>query len=449
MAVEEINVSDQIVAFKRKMAPRRDALKRAYASVTDHVRRATEKIHTECGCRARRDTRSRVRRDQGRQGSGGGAPGDPQDRLRRRPRRVPGRARERVVRGGRRVSRDEPVRGARGREAEPRQVFLRAQGRQAANLQRLLVEAAGAWRGRTRSSPRRAPFSIGSGNTRASSIPTGNAPMPTACAAGSRATRRSACRRTWMRARSSAGSIPATSRSTRRSSPATGAATIPFDGTHRLETREIPSPAVCSMFRTYQGWTALTQQGPNDGTLRLIPIAEGISYVLLRALQDDVAGGRSVRRRCRAARSASARNGTPTSWPASSRFPRSCPATRCGGTPTSVTRSATSMPARSMRASSTSARRPTAPKNRAYLPKQKRAFLDGRSAPDFAAMDFEVDFQGRATEKDLTDSGGPKWVSRSRSRTRAVWLVGQNLFQPRDGRPCSAAGRHLSRVPMP
>ena len=62
----------------------------------------------------------------------------------------------------------------------------------------------------------------------------------------------------------------------------------PCDATHRLQTREIPSPAVCSMFRTYQGWTALTRQGPRDGTLRLIPIAEGISYVLLRALQDDV-----------------------------------------------------------------------------------------------------------------------------------------------------------------
>src|SRR5436305_13825745 len=45
------------------------------------------------------------------------------------------------------------------------------------------------------------------------------------------------------------------------------------------------------MFLTYQGWTALTRQGPNDGTLRLIPIAEGIAYVLLRALQDDVAEG--------------------------------------------------------------------------------------------------------------------------------------------------------------
>jgi hypothetical protein len=48
---------------------------------------------------------------------------------------------------------------------------------------------------------------------------------------------------------------------------------------------------------------------------------------------------------------------------------------------------------------------PDCPKNRAYLPKQKQAFLQGRSAPDFAAMDFEVNFQGRATEQDLTDLG--------------------------------------------
>ena len=49
----------------------------------------------------------------------------------------------RLVRGSRRVPRDEPLRTTRGREAEPRQVFLGAEGRQAANLQRLLVEAAG------------------------------------------------------------------------------------------------------------------------------------------------------------------------------------------------------------------------------------------------------------------------------------------------------------------
>ena len=113
--------------------------------------------------------------------------------------------------------------------------------------------------------------------------------MPTASAAASPATRRSASRRTWTPARSSAGSIPATSASTRQVFAGDWRGYDPFDGTHRLETHEIPSPAVCSVFRTYQGWTALTRQGPTDGTLRLIPIAEGISYVLLRALQDDVA----------------------------------------------------------------------------------------------------------------------------------------------------------------
>ena len=48
---------------------------------------------------------------------------------------------------------------------------------------------------------------------------------------------------------------------------------------------------------------------------------------------------------------------------------------------------------------------PDCAKNRTYLPGQKAAFLAGRSAPDFAAMDLEVDFRGRATEEDLTELG--------------------------------------------
>lgn len=48
---------------------------------------------------------------------------------------------------------------------------------------------------------------------------------------------------------------------------------------------------------------------------------------------------------------------------------------------------------------------PDCAKNRAYLPRQRDAFLAGRSAPDFAPMDFEVDFEGRATEGDLTPLG--------------------------------------------
>src|SRR5580698_7827401 len=61
-----------------------------------------------------------------------------------------------------------------------------------------------------------------------------------------------------------------------------------FDGAWRQNAEEIPSPAVCSMFRTFQGWTALTRQGQGDGTLQLIPIANSMMYILLRSLQDDV-----------------------------------------------------------------------------------------------------------------------------------------------------------------
>jgi len=178
----------------------------------------------------------------------------------------------------------------------------------------------------------------------------------------------------------------------------------PFDATHRLETREIPSPAVCSMFRTYQGWTALTRQGPKDGTLRLIPIAEGIAYVLLRAVQDDVdesdlcgaAPGRAL--------------GVSPEWHRDLIAGLvSIPEVLPGDTVfwhTDICHAVGDEHAGSEYASVIYiGSAPDCAKNRAYLPKQRQAFLEGRSAPDFAAMDFEVDFQGRATEKDLTDLG--------------------------------------------
>jgi hypothetical protein len=178
----------------------------------------------------------------------------------------------------------------------------------------------------------------------------------------------------------------------------------PFDATHRLKTQEIPSPAVCSMFRTYQGWTALTRQGPKDGTLRLIPIAEGIAYVLLRALQDDVDQGDL----CGAAPGRAL--GVSPEWHSDLIAGLvSIPEVMPGDTVfwhTDICHAVGDEHAGSEYASVIYiGSAPDCAKNRAYLPKQKQAFLEGRSAPDFAAMDFEVEFKGRATEKDLTDLG--------------------------------------------
>ena len=44
MATVEVDVRDQIIAFKRTLAPNREVLKRAYADVKDHVSRAADTI---------------------------------------------------------------------------------------------------------------------------------------------------------------------------------------------------------------------------------------------------------------------------------------------------------------------------------------------------------------------------------------------------------------------
>ena len=70
----------------------------------------------------------------------------------------------------------------------------------------------------------------------------------------------------------------------------------PWKATYRTQTREYDSPAVCSMFRTFQGWTALTAQGPTDGTLSVIPTARGHRLFPAAGPAGRRARGRSVRR---------------------------------------------------------------------------------------------------------------------------------------------------------
>ncbi len=41
------DVTEKVVAFKRSMAPRRDALKRAFEDVKDHISREAERIQRD------------------------------------------------------------------------------------------------------------------------------------------------------------------------------------------------------------------------------------------------------------------------------------------------------------------------------------------------------------------------------------------------------------------
>jgi len=178
----------------------------------------------------------------------------------------------------------------------------------------------------------------------------------------------------------------------------------PFDAAWRPDAQEFPSPAVCSMFRTFQGWTALTRQGQGDGTLQLIPIANGMVYMLLRALQDDVPEDELCGAKPGRALSVNpewhsllieALTSIPLMQPGDTVFWHSdvvhaVENEHKGEGYSNVMYIASTVGCE---------------KNSAYTARQAPAFLSGKTPPDFAADDFEVSFIGRATKADLTALG--------------------------------------------
>jgi hypothetical protein len=62
----------------------------------------------------------------------------------------------------------------------------------------------------------------------------------------------------------------------------------PWDAAHRTAGTQYPSTTMCSAFRTFQGWTALSDMDHDQGVLHTVPIADAMGYVLLRPLLADV-----------------------------------------------------------------------------------------------------------------------------------------------------------------
>ena len=176
----------------------------------------------------------------------------------------------------------------------------------------------------------------------------------------------------------------------------------PFDAAFRTVTKEIPSPAVCSMFRTYQGWTALSRQGPGDGTLNLVPIANAMGWVILRALQDDVPEDEL----CGAAPSRALTISNTYTPSCCGRMADTGCRTRGHGLCIQMLSMAsrTDMPAPATAMLCISAP-PVCAKNEKFLPGQRHAFEAGQSSPDFAAENYEVDFEGRFTADMLSPLG--------------------------------------------
>ncbi len=178
----------------------------------------------------------------------------------------------------------------------------------------------------------------------------------------------------------------------------------PWDAAYRVDVQEIDSPAACSMFRTFQGWTALTRQGKGDGTLQLIPIANSLIYVMLRALQDDVAEDDLC-----GAKPSRTLSVLPEWHVTLMNAVTSIPLMQPGDTVFWHSDCVHAVEnehkgegwSNVMYIGSTVG----CDKNWAYVEQQKAKFLEGRTPPNFAPDDFEVDFLGRATVDDLTPLG--------------------------------------------
>ena len=178
----------------------------------------------------------------------------------------------------------------------------------------------------------------------------------------------------------------------------------PFDADGRTQTREIPSPAVCSAFRTFQGWTALTRQGPGDGTLRLVPIAKTMPWMLLRALQADVPDGELCGALPGRALSASSQ------WhndllEALVSIPQMEPGDTIWWHSDIIHAVEDEHKGKGYSNVIYIGAAPWCDKNEAFAKRQAQAFLEGRSSPDFAPEDYEVDFTGRTLESDLSPLG--------------------------------------------
>ena len=175
----------------------------------------------------------------------------------------------------------------------------------------------------------------------------------------------------------------------------------PFDAKYRDKTTEFESPAVAHVFRTFQGWTALTEQGPNDGTLQLIPIAKAMAYILTRALLDDVPKDELCGSKLGKALSVNKEYHSLLLEGLIS-IPIMKPGDTVWWHPDGVHAVEDKHLGKNYSNVVYVGSTPYCKKNLDYVRKQAKKFLKGESPPDFAAEDFETNYKGRIKIENLT-----------------------------------------------
>lgn len=178
----------------------------------------------------------------------------------------------------------------------------------------------------------------------------------------------------------------------------------PWDARDRVHAPATPDSNGCAAFRAWQGWVALSPQGPGDGTLQLLPDIRALAWVLLRPMAADVPKASLCGAEAGAALWI---GGQWHDWVLRALIP--IPAVGPGDTvwwhPDLIhavePRHGGSSPSTVLYIGSA----PGCPRNHAMLAAQLPAFLEGRSPPDFPADNLESMFPNRAILADLSPLG--------------------------------------------
>jgi hypothetical protein len=178
----------------------------------------------------------------------------------------------------------------------------------------------------------------------------------------------------------------------------------PWDATHRTAGPQYPGTTMCSVFRTFQGWTALSDMAHDQGVLHTVPIPGAMAYLMLRPLlpdvPDDDMGGVTVNRTFPV---------TEQWHPLLRRALTGIPDVRAGDTVwwhCDLIHSVA--PVEDQQGWGNVMYIPAAPwcpRNERYAARVRAAFATGSSPDDFPAEHYERDWAGRFTADDLNETG--------------------------------------------
>ncbi len=195
-----------------------------------------------------------------------------------------------------------------------------------------------------------------------------------------------------------------------------------FDATRRVSTNQKPHKDSCGVFRSYQGWMALTPQGAGCGSLQLVPSSRCVAWMFLNMLHSSMSNDDQV-----FPLPSEAYLLHPEKHDLLIRGLCSLPMLRAGDTvwwhPDAVHAVEHCNQSKVPSSVVYLGIAPDCERNRQYMLEQFKCFEEGLSPPDFPASHVEQHYRGRATRRELTELGAAQMGGQTQLKVSEIELA--------------------------